>query len=389
MGAVDYATAMRRWPHVGPVGLPGLLALAAAPLPATDLIVYLVDFEQVVLQPLLLDPASPVVVEEEVATTMAGRAFRTGAPVTADRDGAVRVWVPIVEGADRTGVLALTVPTAAERLIEACTDLGRFAGLLVTTAARRTDLVHARRRARTMTVAAGMQWDLLPPLTLRERRVVSSGVLEPAYQIAGDGFDHVLNGDWFNLGVFDAMGHGVTSTLLTALAVGAYRSQRRSGESLCAAHKLIDDTIFGQWDGEAFVTGLLARLHLPSGRLEWTNAGHPPPLLLRDRRVVGSLSCPPTLPFGLRDAAPVVAVDTLHPGDSLLLYTDGAVDGRGDDGEAFGEARLIDLLEREAIPDRSTEEILRRLVQAVIAHQAGKLTDDATLVLLRWIGPSD
>lgn len=386
--APDYSAALARLDTSSPAVIPQLLTAAAAPLQASDIVVYLVDFEQTVLQPLLFSDG-PVLAEEDVASTVAGRAFRTGEPVSVSRSAGDRVWVPLVEQSDRTGVLALTVPRAGPEQLAHCRELGIFAGLLIASTARYTDLLHIRRRARTMSIAAGMQWDMLPPLTLHSSQAVSCGILEPAYEIAGDGFDHAINEDWLHVALFDGMGHGIRSTVLTSLAIGAYRHVRREGDPLPAMHAAIDATVAEQAAGDAFVTGLLSRLHLPSGRLEWTTAGHPLPLLLRDRHVVGPLSCRPSLPFGLGDGRyEQVADSQLQPGDSVLFFTDGVVEGRGAAGEEFGAERLGDLWQRESIDGRAPEEVLRRLIQSIVDWQRGKLRDDATLVLTRWSGPA-
>jgi len=71
----------------------------------------------------------------------------------------------------------------------------------------------------------------------------------------------------------------------------------------------------------------------------------------------------------------------------VLLYTDGVTEAHAPGGEPFGLARLADLLERESAGARQPEELLRRLVRAVLSHQGGPLRDDATLLLLRWTGP--
>ena len=71
----------------------------------------------------------------------------------------------------------------------------------------------------------------------------------------------------------------------------------------------------------------------------------------------------------------------------MLLYTDGVTEAPTADGEQFGLDRLIDLLEREAASGRTAEELLRRLVRAVLEHQGGSgLRDDATLLLVQWTG---
>jgi phosphoserine phosphatase RsbU/P len=106
------------------------------------------------------------------------------------------------------------------------------------------------------------------------------------------------------------------------------------------------------------------------------------------RKVVAELSCEPALPFGLGDSPPDPSTDELQPDDAVLFYTDGVVEARTPDGELFGLNRLADLLEREAASGQPAEEMLRRLVRAVLNHQAGGLRDDATLMLVQWTGPA-
>ncbi len=392
----DYGTAMAAAGTSAPGDLSDLLAAALAPLGASNLAVFLADFDQLVLQPLLLAQDWTVadwagedeaVLEHDIATTMAGRCFQTGAPVTAPRPDGVRVWVPLVERSVRIGVLAFSLPEADDSTVARCVEVGQFGGLLIASAMRYTDLVHLRRQSRTMTAAAAMQWDLLPPVTLLSPQVVSTGRLEPAYQVAGDAFDHALNGEWLHAAIFDAMGHDLSSTMMATLAVGVYRHARRSGLSLPEVYRAVDEAVAAQCGGEGFVTGLLLRLHLQTGELEWVTAGHPPPLLLRGRHVIGQLEGGPCLPFGLGDACEPAVKERLHPGDSLLLYTDGVIESRPEDGEDLGVDRLADLWAREAVPDRSADEVTRRLVRLVVDHQHGKLHDDATLLLLRWAGP--
>jgi len=287
----------------------------------------------------------------------------------------------------RAGVLAVTVDVADAATLDGCRRLADLAGLLVSGAAPYTDLMHVRRRGRGMTLAASMQWDLLPPLTLRSSRAVVTGLLEPAYEVAGDAFDYSMNGRRLDIAVLDGMGHGIASTLLTTLAVGAYRHARRDGRELRDMHGAIDAAVGAEYDGDAFVTGILARLRLDTGELEWSCAGHPVPLLLRDRTVVGPLTCEPSPPFGLDGGVPTLQSTALEPGDSVLLYTDGVVEARTAAGSELGLERLVDLLEREAAAETPPEETLRRLIRSTLDHRGGTLRDDATLVLLRWVEP--
>jgi len=182
------------------------------------------------------------------------------------------------------------------------------------------------------------------------------------------------------------MGHGIGSTLLTGLAVGAYRHARRDGATLPGIYAAIDEALAGYYGDLSFATGIIGRLATGSGQLQWSCAGHPRPLLLRGRKVVAELSCEPALPFGLGDSPPDPSTEELQPDDAVLFYTDGVIEARTPDGELFGLDRLADLLEREAASGQPAEEMLRHLVRAVLDHQAGGLRDDATLLLVQWAG---
>jgi serine phosphatase RsbU (regulator of sigma subunit) len=211
-------------------------------------------------------------------------------------------------------------------------------------------------------------------------------MLEPAYDVAGDVFDYAANDGILHFAVIDGMGHGIGATMLADLAVGAYRHARRGGAAIGETHAAVDEALASGYEDLSFATGIIARLALDTGRLTWSCAGHPRPLLLRDRKVVAELDGDVTVPFGLGTGTAAVNARDLEPGDALLLYTDGVTDARVGAGELFGEDRLTDLLEREAASETPPEELLRRLVRAVLDYQGGDLRDDATLLLVQWTG---
>jgi hypothetical protein len=361
-------------------GLGRLLAAACAP--ECDPVVYLADFARQVLLPLTAD-----VPEEQVDGTLPGRAFITGAPAVSEREGYARVWVPVLELTARAGVLAVSLPDAGADSLREAELLGVFAGLALAGMSRATDAPRARRQDRSMSLPASMQWDLLPPWGIKMPGALVAGILEPAYDVAGDAYDYAAAEGVLHFAIIDGMGHGIGSTLLADLAVGAYRHARRAGAPAQAVHTAIDAAIASCYDDLSFVTGLIGTLAAGTGRLEWTCAGHPPPLLLRGRNVVAELECDPTVPFGLETGVPAVCGFDLEPDDAVLLYTDGVTDAHAPGGEPFGLDRLADLLERESASAHHPEELLRRLVRAVLEHQRGQLRDDATLLMLRWTGP--
>jgi serine phosphatase RsbU (regulator of sigma subunit) len=363
-------------------------ALLASTCPAAcDPVVYLADYSRQVLIPLTAGiPA------EAVDGTMAGRAFTTGEPMVSDAGGHARVWVPVLEQAARSGVLAVTLPDAtpdsvSRDSVEQAGLLGVFAGLALAAMNRVTDSPRVRRHGRNLSLPASIQWDLLPPWSIRMPGAVIAGILEPAYDVAGDAYDYAASDGLLHFAVIDGMGHGIGATLLVGLAVGAYRHARRAALPAQEVHAAIDGALSAGYDDLSFATGLVGTLAAGTGRLEWTCAGHPPPLLLRGRKAVAELGCDPTVPFGLGTGPPAVSSCDLEPGDAVLLYTDGVTEAHSPGGEQFGLGRLTDLLERESSGGHEPEELLRRLVRAVLDHQDGELRDDATLLLLRWDGP--
>lgn len=377
--------------------MPDIVAAAASRIGATDVIVYLVDFAQETLEPLPnRSTHAGLPSSEPVSSSIAGRAFLHQRAVTAERDGEVRVWVPVVEASDRTGVLCLTIPHADEAVIAMCEDLGLLTGYLIAAHARATDLYDLYRRRRSLSLAASMQWDRLPPLVLKTDRIEVAGLLEPAYEVAGDGFDYAVNGPVLDLAVMDAVGHGVASAMVAGLTIGSYRHDRREGRPLQSMHANLDAALGEQFEGAAFSTGQLARIELETGRLSWTNAGHPLPLLVRHGRVVAQLECLPTVPWGLGSLLPsptrseghlaTVGEESLEPGDSVVFYTDGIVEAHTPGGEPFGVDRLADLIGQCASDQLPPEEVVRRLVRSVLEHHDSSLADDATLVMVRWAG---
>jgi serine phosphatase RsbU (regulator of sigma subunit) len=231
-----------------------------------------------------------------------------------------------------------------------------------------------------------MQWDMLPPWAIRVPGALIAGILEPAYDVAGDAFDYAADDGILNFTVIDGMGHGIGSTLLAGLAIGAYRHARRAHAPLKEIHGAMDKALASGYDDMSFATGIVGRLTVATGRLEYTCAGHPPPLLLRGQNPPAELECTPTLPFGLGGLPPVVSTVNLERDDILLLYTDGITEAHTLERELFGLERLISLLGTHAAGGHQPEELLRQMIAAVLDYQAGELRDDLTLLLLRWWG---
>jgi hypothetical protein len=360
-----------------------LIAEEVAYIGGRDVAIYLQDYDQLTLVPLpgdgLEDNGS-----EAIDGSFAGRAFSSDLPVERPEPDGVRLFLPMLDGSDRVGVLAFSLSAvgAADRQLA-----GWLAGLvanLIVTKGLYTDHFFLTRRRRPMRLEAEMQWHLLPPLTMETPQVGVAGILEPAYEVGGDSFDYALNGQTLHVAIIDAMGHGLNAAIMATVSVGAYRHARRAGVGLADLYAAMDSAVAEQFGEDTFVTAQMAQLDCGTGRLSWVNAGHHPPLLLRRRRVLGSLNSETTLPVGFGGAAPQISEVQLEPNDRVLLFTDGVIEERMPDGERFGQHRLVDLVGRVSLEELHVQETVRRLSHSLMRERGGATSDDASLFLLEW-----
>jgi serine phosphatase RsbU (regulator of sigma subunit) len=377
---------------MAPDELPDLVTTAAAHLGATDAAIYLVDYEQQSLSPFPSAGANPREVLS-VDGSLGGRSFQrvevVDLPASEDER---RLWLPLLDGVERVGVLELLLPGMGAMDAQSVTLLGQFAHLiaeLVLANAQYTDTYEWLRRRSVMTLPAEMQHGLLPPLTFGTNRVVISGLLAPAYEVGGDAFDYSLNGNIAHVAVFDAVGHGLHASLLANLAVACYRNSRRAGLPLAACAREIDAALADGFGVERYATAVLGQLDVDTGVFSWINAGHPDPMLLRGGQLVKELTCEPALPLGMgaltSGLSYRVCEESLQPGDRLLLITDGVDEARTEDGGFFGRDRLAEFAAKELSSGLPTPEVMRRLQAAILRYQTGRLQDDATTLFVEWL----
>ena len=358
------------------------------PLGLRHLWLYIADYGEQMLEPVpcAFNPPPPDSIR--IRGSLPGRAFLTRAPVEAEGDGqgGPILWIPVFQRSDSIGVLGLGVKSHEAEAPQYVFALGALMGAAVVGARRHADVFEISRGAGQLRLAAMMQWDLLPLPSYADSRVHIAGGLEPAYDIAGDSFDFAANDHRLDLSVFDAMGHGLGATILTTLAVGAYRLGRRRQRSLPEIARDIDRAVMFQGKGDAFVTGHLCSLDVREGRLEWINVGHPLPVLIRNHSSNEAGPVEPMLPFGLKGETPQPSQLQMEPGDILLFYSDGVVDALSPAGDAFGMERLVDLAGRHYAGGASLSLGVRHILDTVLEHADQRLRDDATLLAVRWLG---
>ncbi|MEA2368208.1 MAG: hypothetical protein QOH38_926 [Thermoleophilaceae bacterium] len=254
----------------------------------------------------------------------------------------------------------------------------RLLGLVVDRAALAIE--HARLYEREHGIAETLQRSLLPGSLPKVRGASVAARYLPARaeaRVGGDWYDVVPLADGgLALTIGDVSGHGVEAASLMGSLRDGLRAAALEGEDVTRATERVDRLLESQRrGGDAIATALCALLSDGGSRLDFTSAGHPPPLVVAPdgtaRFLPGGLSTP--LGVASNGRRPSAAVD-LEPGSLILLYTDGLVERR-DASIDVGMARLADVA-RGA--ERDPERFCDAVVDAMLGSEGP--ADDVALL---------
>jgi sigma-B regulation protein RsbU (phosphoserine phosphatase) len=208
------------------------------------------------------------------------------------------------------------------------------------------------------------------------------GLSVPARQVGGDYFDFIEIGDGqWGLALGDVSGKGVPASLLMANLQATLRGQALQGRDCTSCVTWCNRLLFHSTAPEKFATLFYCVLDSHAHTLRYCNAGHEPPLIFGIDHAPRSLGVG-GIPTGLLDEFAYQGAEaTIAAGDVLVIYSDGVTDMESATGEAFGLARLKELVVSHR--DAGAELIAQRLVAAVRAHAgATEPFDDLTVVVV-------
>ncbi|WP_307872898.1 PP2C family protein-serine/threonine phosphatase [Paractinoplanes ovalisporus] len=335
---------------------------------------FLVDYRLTALVPVL---------GEAVRTRPGDPAWRCFDHQSEVHDGDV-IFLPVSARGERIGVLACAPlpddPGLSTELAEIAVALAHE----LQAAASGTDRYQSVARTRRLTLAAEMQWELLPARSRIRPSFGLAGQLEPSYNVRGDSFDWADQDGRLSLSVLNGMGEGVTAALLTSLATYALRNARRAGIPLADQAALADQAVFAEHRGATYVSALLLELDLTTGEMLAVDAGSPRLLLLRDGQVHDE-KLTKEFPLGMfEDTDYQVQRFRLEPGDRLMLVSDGIYDAVAETGR-YGDAALARFVRRAGTlaPLQAVRSLLGDL-RAFVGD--AELEDDAVAVCLDWTG---
>lgn len=278
----------------------------------------------------------------------------------------------------------MTLPSVARNLQITLSERLRSTNEIALKAQReQLELQHLRKE---LGVAHQLQTSMLPlqrPMFPDRHDVEVCGLMEPASSVGGDLFDaFFLDEERLFFCIGDVSGHGIASALFMARVVGLLRLLAISSDAPDQLLEALNSRLCVGNEANIFVTLLCGTFHTGTGELVYSNGGHCPPLLKGEQGtrflplpkgpLIGAI---PGARFGERRVV-------LQPGELLLCYTDGVTEAQLADGQEFGEARCLELL--DAVGGQALPEVLDALRDAVADFTHTRvLEDDCTLLAVR------
>ena len=245
-----------------------------------------------------------------------------------------------------------------------------------------------QRIATELEIATTIQMSMLPadfpPFSGRKNEFDLYANMYPAKEVGGDFYDFFfIDDNRFAFLIADVSGKGIPAALFMAITKAIIKNHLQSGEDPRLALEIINRQLCGNNSTDTFVTLWLGVLEIPSGRIEYINAGHTPPLIKRGDGDFEFLVSPADLVLaGLDDTVYHSRKTFLGGGDTLFLYTDGITDAADSEGGFYGNERLKNFLNAAAaLPLNEMIHGLRADIASFAA--SAEQWDDITMLAIR------
>ncbi|MBN2120328.1 MAG: SpoIIE family protein phosphatase [Candidatus Omnitrophica bacterium] len=282
-----------------------------------------------------------------------------------------------VKSRDEIGTLARSFNSMAQDLKDHIEELKR------TTAAK-------ERIESELKIANTIQTSLLPRIfpPFPERKEFDIyAMMEPAKEVGGDLFDFFLvdkNKLCFLIG--DVSGKGIPAALFMAISKALFKTEGLRGLKPDEILTRVNQIIFPDNDTCMFVTVFCATLDISTGRLEYANAGHNPPMLYSGKAEFEFLDVAKGFVVGaMPDTKFTLQTIDLKPQDAILLYTDGVTEAMNPEDKMFSEKKLKSCV--SALKDKNIEELIKGIRDEVSIFAQGTIqSDDITMLALRYNG---
>ncbi|MBV5315729.1 MAG: SpoIIE family protein phosphatase [Prolixibacteraceae bacterium] len=245
-----------------------------------------------------------------------------------------------------------------------------------------------RKFEKDLKSAREIQLNIIPegkPIFPEHPEIDLSAVLKPAEAIGGDLYDYFfIDKDHLLVTIGDVSGKGIAASLFMAIASTLIKTHAKilSAKDLVS---LVNQELSDRNSNQYFVTLFVGILDLRSGSLDYCNAAHNYPYILRPDGAVQILSKSHGLPLGIyKNKTYKNSNVDLKFGDVLLLYTDGVINSQDINDKHYGIEKLENNLHN--LTDLSAVEVVERLMKSIAIYEGeNKQADDITLVALKYL----
>ena len=300
--------------------------------------------------------------------------------------------VPLGVGEKVFGIVYADSPLAEGRFTEdhlkVLTTLASVAAIRVQNARLMEQQMERVRLERELQVASEIQQRFQPASAPIVAGYELQGISFPCYEIGGDYYDFIQrdNGKLI-VALGDVSGKGPAAALLMSSLHAAVHAHSDTHDSLAKMIGAVNRYLVDSTPANRFVTLFYAELDPKEGSLAFLNAGHNPPLIVHAGGTMEQLAAG-GLPLGIMANADFREGKTrLHPGDVLVIYSDGVSEAVNPKGEEFGPTRLYETVARNL--DASAAGIRDRIESALTKFcQGTPAADDITLVICKRLAES-
>lgn len=238
-----------------------------------------------------------------------------------------------------------------------------------------------------LSIAKEIQQGMLPRRikSLREKfQIDLDAILKPVKEVGGDLYDFFMLDNKLFFFIGDVSGKGVPAALFMATTrslLRAVMTNDLSAEQTIRRINSVIDTINNQG---MFVTCFFAILDTQTGRMEFCNAGHNPPVIIPADGDAQFLEVETNIAVGLLDDYDFVGQSiTITPGTKIVLYTDGVVEAEDNQHKLYSDEKLIEVLNHNRKED--SKSMIKTIEQSVEKHSNGAdQSDDLAILILEY-----
>ena len=229
-------------------------------------------------------------------------------------------------------------------------------------------------------IQMGMLPQVFPPFPDRKDIDLYASMM-PAREVGGDLYDYFIQGGRLYFCIGDVSGKGVPASLFMTVVQNLFRAAGQQGLLPAEIAHRINETLADRNEQLMFVTMFIGAIDLETGRLDFCNCGHNPPVVLPKGGHPFFLSCKANMSIGILPEAKFEGESVESFMDTpLFLYTDGLNEAENPEHVLFGTDRLLAVLGE---PYTDAETVVKRMQAAISDHVAGAdASDDLTMLCL-------